>query len=104
MLKAELEQYVTELECQVEDMKEKAKEICERALDECCEEARPYVAEMNRAFNLGITTSVYIGVTVDLPIDVLEKYESNVGDDPILEVRMDGRKIEIEEIDEVTPQ
>lgn len=99
MLKVELEQRVRDLENQIAENKSKTRDIAVQALEDCCDEALPYVSKLNEELDLDITQDSHLELDIELPIEIHKLYAEGdlVTEDIVLIIK--GKEVHIDNFD-----
>jgi len=94
MLKKDLEKKLKEANEEIATMKRNAEKVCEDALQNCCDDALPYVSKLSSALGLDITIKSTISVDVNLPVQLLCKYREKEIDAEDIALNIFGNNLE----------
>lgn len=101
MLKPELKKRVVELEKQLKEQKDKVKAVCEKAIEECCDDALEYVVELDKSIDLNITKKSYLSLDINLPISIADDLENDRLTKGDIKLTIDGKEVEVILINEI---
>jgi hypothetical protein len=100
MLKVDLEKKIDTLEVELRQMRLKAIVVAQNALRDNCDEALPYVAELDKALALDITRNGMLSFDIDVPLGLESDYYHGV-EIPDFELTYRGEKISVSSINDL---
>lgn len=96
MLKKDLEKENKELKKQIEENKNFVSSICKKAIEENCDEALSYVSQICSKLQLDLNKDYVLSLKIDLPIHLIEKYNSDFICEDDIELTICGIKVNVD--------